>query len=205
MRYLSGKYSGKGHDPGGLHSSSNFLGSPGTGDTRRSSGGSGFTEDVGRQQTGEMQARGGGQGTSVGTMGLGTAHPPAQRAAEPQQHIARLFLHQFRGKAPKTRLKQPPGLAQPLWCRSGSGVKHRGGGSAGGADFLGWALTDVLQQEGQEARGRAQRVGGRHVEHVGGEGEHLQVPEGAAPRPRAGALVAPRGPPHAVPGDLGGV
>lgn len=70
MRYLSGKYSGKGHDPGGLHSSSNFLGSPGTGDTRRSSGGSGFTEDAGRQQTGEMQA-GGGTGDQRGDNGVG--------------------------------------------------------------------------------------------------------------------------------------
>lgn len=80
MRYLSGKYSGKGQDPGGLHSSSNFLVSPGMGETRRSSGGSGFTEGAGRQQMGEMQA-GGGQETSMGPLGSGTCiHQPREVA-----------------------------------------------------------------------------------------------------------------------------
>lgn len=61
------------------------------------------------------------------------------------------------------------------------------------------ALTDVLQEEGQDSRGSSQRVPGRHVELVGSEGKHLQVPEGAAPRAREGALTCV----CAVPGDTG--
>lgn len=61
------------------------------------------------------------------------------------------------------------------------------------------ALTDVLQQEGQSPRGSSQGVPGCHIELVGGEGKHLQVPEGAAPRARGRALTCG----CAVPGDTG--
>lgn len=71
------------------------------------------------------------------------------------------------------------------------------------------ALTDVLQEEGQESGGSAQGVHGCHVHHVGGEREHLHVSKGAALRPRADTLARLCGPPRAMPGgqrgELGGL
>lgn len=75
-------------------------------------------------------------------------------------------------------------------------MKHKG--------LVAAALTDALQQEGQAGGGSTQGVHGRHVHHVGDEGENLHVPKGAAPWPRADALTHLRVPPSAVPGGQRG-